>query len=219
MAEDGFEAIIFDMDGVLVDSEHLIKECETEVLEEEGVEVTEEDIEAHEGMATKEYFQKMLKEKKDERYTDEELDQLTEEMERRKLDLYFQNMEDIKVIEGSADTVEELSSDYKVAVASNSEREMVREVVNHLDIGEYLETYASFTDVENGKPEPDVFHYAADEMNVEPEEAIVLEDSEAGTKAAVKGGFHTYRFRRPPIEGVEARVDSMEEFREVIERL
>lgn len=207
------EAVIFDMDGVLVDSEHLIKKCETEVLEEQGVEVTEKDIEEHEGMATEEYFKKMMEEKHSEDFSDEELHELAEQMVERKLELYFENMDEIKVIEGAPESVKELSERMQVAVASNSERKMVEAVVEHLEIGEHLNAVSSFSDVDNGKPEPDVFLHAAEEMDAEPENTMVLEDSVAGTTASVKGGFQTYRFRRESIEGIKGVVETHQEFK------
>ena len=171
------QAVIFDMDGVLVDSEHLIKKCETEVLEEQGVEVTEKDIEDHEGMATEEYFRKMMEKKHSKDFSSEELDELTDQMVDRKLELYFENMDDIKIIEDAPESVKELSERMKVAVASNSERKMVEAVVDHLDIGKHLNAVSSFSDVEKGKPEPDVFLHAAEEMGVDPEKTMVLEDT------------------------------------------
>lgn len=209
------EAVIFDMDGVLVDSEHLIKECETEVLNEQGVEVTEKEIEEHEGMATEEYFKKMVQQKHGKEYTEEELDELAEEMVERKLELYFENMEDIKIIEGAQESVKELSSKMKVAVASNSERKMVEAVIDHLGIEEHLNTVSTFSDVEKGKPEPDVFDHAAERMGSNPGKTLVLEDSVAGTQAAVKGGYVTYRFRKDKLEGVEGIVNSHEEFKRI----
>lgn len=209
------QAIIFDMDGVLVDSEHLIKKCETEVLEEQGVEVTEKDIEEHEGMATEEYFKKMMEKKHSDEFNDEELDELGDQMVKRKLDLYFENMDDIKVIEGTKESVRELSKRMKVAVASNSERKMVEAVVEHLKIGDHLNAVSSFSDIDKGKPEPDVFLHAAGEMGVDPEKTLVLEDSVAGTQAAVRGGFNTYRFRRESLEGVEGIVDTHQEFKNI----
>lgn len=214
------EAIIFDMDGVLVDSEELIKECETAVLEEEeNITVSQEEIEAHEGMATKEYFQKMIQKKGNEDYTDKQLEERTKQMEEFKLELYFENMDQIDVISGAVETVKQLSEDFKVAVASNSEKRMVENVVDYLGINDYLDTFASFTDVENGKPEPEVFDYAANEMGVDPENTVVLEDSDAGTRAALNGGYNTFRYKREPIDGVIDDIDSMEQFRERMSEL
>lgn len=214
---DGIEAVIFDMDGVLVDSEDLIKRCETRVLaEEEDIHVSESEVEAHEGMATREYFAKMIRTKGDAEYTDEELAERTRGLERKKLDLYFDSIDEIEIIDGAVETVRSLAEDFKMAVASNSEREMVEHVVEHLGIEDAVDTTASFTDVARGKPEPDVFHHASEELGVEPGDAVVLEDSEAGTRAAVEGGYHTFRFRGEELDGVVGRVDSLQEFEELV---
>lgn len=78
-----------------------------------------------------------------------------------------------------------------VAVASSSSREMIQANLNRAGISDYFSAVVSGLEVEHAKPYPDVFLRAAELLSVEPEHALVLEDSYNGVRAGAAGGFKT----------------------------
>lgn len=162
-------------------------------------------------MTSKEIFQ-AIGEKKNQ-----DLD--SQRMVERKLQIYFDNLGEIEILEKSIDTLKDFSEDYKIAVVSNSEGKLVDHVVSFLDLEKYLDAVMSFDDVEEGKPNPKVFTKASERMNVKPENSVVIEDSEVGVEGAKREGFLTVRFN-PDQTGKSSKADhtvtSMKEFRELV---
>jgi len=85
---------------------------------------------------------------------------------------------------------EGLKDDYKLAVASNSRKENVLRILNVLGITHYFPTILSNDDVEKHKPDPEIFLTVMKMEEVEPNETLILEDSEAGKYAAITSGAH-----------------------------
>ena len=77
-----------------------------------------------------------------------------------------------------------------IAVASGSLHPVIDAVLNLQDIRQYFSAVVSSSDVPQGKPAPDIFLRAAEELKVEPSDICVIEDSEAGIEAGIRAGMH-----------------------------
>ena len=99
----------------------------------------------------------------------------------------------VKPVEHAVESVDLLSKDYKICVASNGEFENIMESVKALGLYDYFgdERIFSKDQVERGKPAPDLFLFAAEQMGVAPEKAVVVEDSVTGVKAGAAAGMIT----------------------------
>ncbi|MDY6778832.1 MAG: HAD family phosphatase, partial [Candidatus Nanohaloarchaea archaeon] len=181
------QAVIFDMDGVIIDSEALHKETEIQALHEAGVDITEDDLVKYTGMP----LITILRSLKEDRQ--EEFD--PETVAERKTEKYLDRINELQPIDGAVQTVRTISQDYRTALASSSRRALVDAVVDMLDLENSFQTTLSFNDVENGKPDPEIFEQAAASLETTPSETAVIEDSRNGVIAANRGGFHTIGFQ------------------------
>lgn len=183
------KAFIFDMDGVIIDSEPLHFESDRMVMREFGVELTDEELNRFVGVANPQ----MWAELKDKYNIDLSIDELLERQHANKLKL-LEEME-LETISG----IDELISDLQkkgiaIALASSSSKEFIELVLKKLGITECFQAIVSGDDVEKGKPEPDIFLKAAELLKVSPENCIVLEDSGHGVNAAKKAGMKCIGF-------------------------
>lgn len=87
------------------------------------------------------------------------------------------------------EVVEQLSPKYKMALVSSGERFWADKVLDELDLVKYLQVRVFGEDVANHKPDPEPFLKASQELEVRPEECVVIEDSESGFKAAKAAGM------------------------------
>lgn len=188
--------VIFDCDGVLVDSEPLAIRVLLDVLNESGLSLTfDEAIELFLGRSMQS-ISRMLKLKFDFDFNQGAL-------ETARLRLYELFRTDLKPIKNIAATIDAL--DTKVCVASSSQPERIELALSAVDLHKRLHpNLFSATMVENGKPAPDLFLHAAAQMGVEPRNCVVVEDSTAGIEAARKAGMRVLAF----IGGSHARSDA-----------
>jgi HAD superfamily hydrolase (TIGR01509 family) len=206
------EAVVFDMDGVLVDTEHLWDEVREELTEEWGGRYTPEAQEAMMGMSSLEWS----------RYLHEVVglreppEVINEEVVRRMLARYEI---DLPVVPGAVKAVQRLAAaGLRLALASSSNRELIDAVLRRLDLTSYFQVTVSSEEVERGKPTPDVYLEAARRLGVAPERCAAIEDSASGIRAAHAAGMHVIAYPNrhyPPAEDVlrfaERVLDSLDE--------
>lgn len=82
------------------------------------------------------------------------------------------------------------SEGYKLAVCSNSIRKSVEVMIDQAGLSEYFDFYISNEDVKNGKPNPEMYQLAMKKMKLKPDECLILEDNDHGIKAALASGGH-----------------------------
>ena len=174
------EAVIFDMDGVLSDTQKLHAQAQSKILEEYGVEMSPEEI-------TRNYAGKPP----GTLFREESPASNPMEAHAKKQDVLYElvEREGVEPIEGSQRLVRELEGKYELAVASSSQPDFIQEVVDSLGVSEYLEVIKSASEVPNGKPAPDVFLQTADELGVKPKDCLVIEDGRSGMKGATEAGM------------------------------
>ena len=193
------EAVVFDMDGVLVDTEHLWDEVREELTEQWGGRYTPEAQEAMMGMSSDEWSH-YLHEVVGLREPPEEINA---EVVRRMLSRYET---DLPVVPGAVEAVHGLAAaGYRLAVASSSNRELIDAVLHELELTELFEVTVSSEEVARGKPAPDVYLEAARRLGVEPARCAAVEDSASGIRAARAAGMRVMAYPNrhyPPSEEV-----------------
>lgn len=180
-----FDAAIFDMDGLLIDSEPLWQEAEMNCFHPLGVPITPEICMATAGRRLDEVLALWF-----ERFGWEGPD--LAEMHRRVLDEVTRlMMARGKPLPGVHDQIRRLKhAGLKLAIASSSPPELIDAVVTKLELAEYLELSHSGTLEAHGKPDPAVFLTTARLLGVEPARCLVFEDAPAGVLAGHHAGMH-----------------------------
>jgi HAD superfamily hydrolase (TIGR01509 family) len=180
-------AVIFDMDGVLIDSEKHYNRADEIFLPSLGIECTDEVIKRLTGASYKTFAAFVREHNPDIGLDDAEL------LRRYSDNLYTAILNVTSLIDGVSDWIERFRSmGLKLALGSASESRMVNSVIKRF--GLQLDAVVTGTDVERGKPSPDIFLECAKRMDVAPENCLVIEDSENGVKAAVNAGMTCVAF-------------------------
>jgi HAD superfamily hydrolase (TIGR01509 family) len=179
--------IIFDMDGLMIDSEPFHQKAFDTVFQKYGKRLTVEDNNTfYVGISDRDAAGDMVK-----RYS---LPLSPEELVREKQKAYKELVaHQINPQEGLIHLLKDLQDNgYMKVIASSSMLDEIELIVNRLKIQEYIENYFSAQQVENGKPEPDIFLLAAEQMKVKPDQCLVLEDAPSGVKAAKAAGMDCF---------------------------
>jgi HAD superfamily hydrolase (TIGR01509 family) len=182
--ENKLSAVIFDMDGLMFDTERLALEAWKEVGKSAGFNMTDEIILASVGMNERD-TEKIMKLHYGEDFHFAELRRQTVQYIK---DYVKSNGMPVKA--GLYEILDFLNAKgIKTAVATSTERIRAEEHINSCNILDRFNTIVCGDEVDRGKPEPDIFLLAAKKLECKPEECIVLEDSENGVKAAYKAGM------------------------------
>lgn len=177
--------LIFDCDGVLVDSEPLACQVDAEVLNELGLPYTADEI-------ASEFVGKSMKDMI-ARIESEHGRTLPDDFAMRVNQALFARFEtDLQPIAGVREAI--LSLPYPRCVASSSVPERIALSLRVTGLADLFENVFSASQVARGKPAPDLFLFAADRMNTRPKDCLVIEDSPAGVQAAVAAGMRVIGF-------------------------
>ncbi len=178
-----FEAIIFDMDGVIVDSEPLHKLAFEEVFHEMGYGETHGiDFPAYYGRSDLALWVDFIALHK----PSQSLTELTAWKQDRFLAMIRRDRPLFREIPA---LVEKFAARFALAVASGSDHRVIDAVLALDDLRRFFPTVSSVEDVPRGKPAPDVFLHAAEGLGVSPQACCVIEDSAAGVEAALAAGM------------------------------
>ena len=188
-------AIVFDCDGVLVDSEPIHLKAFQDVLEGEGIEITRDDyINKYLALDDKSCFQTIFKEKGRE-LSPQQLDSLM----KKKAVAYARATKggNLLVFPGVPEFVMAASQSYPLAVASGALKEEVEQALEAAGIRPYFEAIVTADDVANGKPHPEPYLRALDLLNasgkrptpISARECVVIEDARHGVVAAHAAGM------------------------------
>jgi len=188
------KAVIFDMDGVIVDTEPIYKQVNDDVYAKYGLEISEEELERYIGVSLIETWKDIM-----ERYElndDYELNDIIEDH----IYNYYKGLEaseELDLMPGLEEWFKYLKEhDYKMIIASSSYEPIVEFIYQKFELGKYMQGYVDGMQVENGKPEPDIFIKALEKLGVDAEDCLVIEDSEHGVNAAKAAGIEVAAFNR-----------------------
>ena len=178
------KAVLFDMDGLMVDTESLSTEAFINSAKVQGYNMTKEETLKVLGFTKANIYQFWI-----------DYFQGTNVDGKKLVDDHYEYIENVLYTVGPEKMpyVEELlkylkENNYKIAVASSSDTADIKNNLEKTKLEKYIDEIASGAEVENGKPAPDVFLLAAKRLGVDPKDCLILEDSKAGIKAGKASG-------------------------------
>ena len=187
------QCVIFDMDGVIIDSEEIHKKAYYETFKNLGVEVSEELYKTMTGSSTINAFQKLV--------NHFNLDDIPEELvlQKRKFYVnYFENDPTLSMVNGVKELIQFLyKQNLTLVLASSSAMVNINRVFSRFDLNEYFTAKISGADLTASKPHPEIFEKAAILGGVSKEHCIVIEDSDNGIKAANDAGIFVVGYENP----------------------
>jgi beta-phosphoglucomutase family hydrolase len=215
------KCVIFDMDGVIVDSEPLHQTAEKKVFRYAGVEVQDSLHHSFVGTSDLAMWTKIV--------ALFQLPYTAKELMDLKQQFYTELLENTKQIEPIAGVIELIhhlnQRDFKLALASSSPHSQISFFLNRFNLSDFFDAKVSGEDVLNGKPNPDIFLKAAQLLGVQPENCLVIEDSSNGISAAKKAtmkciGFQNHNSGKQDLSNADAIIDRFDlKTREIIDQL
>ena len=198
------EAVVFDLDGVIVDSEHVWDEVREGLARERGGRWHDRAQADMMGMSSVEWSRYMH----DVIGLPEPPEEINAEVVRRMQERYAR---DLPVVPGAVDAVRRLAAgSFRLGVASSSNRPLIETVLRETGLAKLFEATVSSEEVERGKPAPDVYLEAARRLRVSPDRAAAVEDSASGIRSAHAAGMLVVAIpnrRYPPAQDALALAD------------
>jgi len=210
------KGVIFDMDGVLIDSEPLYRKINSSLFRRFGFSLSDEEYSEFVGTSDKDMWQSLR-----DRY------KLNESMERintirREEHVNFFSTVGLKPMKGAVELLDDIKKKgIKLALASSTPEEIVNIVMKRTGMDAYFKIRVCGDQVERSKPEPEIFNIALEKLGISHDEGIIIEDSENGVKAAVRAGIKAIGFQSDDgtqdLSGAFAVIHNLEDVRRFIE--
>lgn len=191
------KAVIFDMDGVIVNSEAIYEQADKEIFQHYGINLSDEELQNYIGVNLLDIWTDLLSkyQLKDE-YSDYEVEDFIEEHVHSHYEVLSES-DELNLMPGIKDWFEYFkANNYKMIIASSSYAPIIELIYQKFGLDKYMEGYVDGNSVEKGKPEPEIFLKAAEKLQLKAEECLVIEDSEHGITAANKAGMKSIGFAR-----------------------
>lgn len=182
MASRELEAVFFDLDGVLIDSEPAWDAARRAVVAEAGGQWQPGATEAMLGMSAPEWSRYMH----DQLAVPLEADEINERAVAHLLDTYKRRL---PLLPGAVEAVRRLGKKWPLGLATSSNREVIDAVLSSSGMTERFSTTVSGDEVSYGKPAPDIYLAAARDLEVDPSRSVAVEDSTNGLRAAAAAGM------------------------------
>ncbi|MDC8003111.1 HAD family phosphatase [Aureisphaera galaxeae] len=185
------KAVLFDMDGVIIDTEPLHRKAYFKMFEEVGIQVSEALYTSFTGMATFPICERLCKEY--------ELNHEPKELVRMKRVHFkelFQTDTSLQLIPGVLSLIQEyVANGLTLVVASSASMENINRVFDRFDLNQYFKAKVSGADLKQSKPHPEIFEKAAMLAETAKESCMVIEDATNGIKAAKAAGIYCVAYR------------------------
>jgi len=184
------EAVVFDLDGVLLDSEQVWDKVREQLVKQSGGrwhDRAQTDMMGMSSVEWSKYMHDQLGLAEAPAEISAEVVQRLEERYRRRLPL----------IDGAREAVERLAARWPLALASSSNREVIDLVLNLSGLAPFFRVTVSSEEVARGKPAPDVYLEAARELGVQPESCAAIEDSRNGIRSAKAAAMRVIAIPNP----------------------
>jgi HAD superfamily hydrolase (TIGR01509 family) len=183
-------AVIFDLDGVLVDSEHVWDDARRALAAEGGGRWHDRASRDMMGMSSPEWSRYMH----DVIGLADPPEEISAEVVRRLEEIY---RERLPLLPGAVEAVERLAERWPLGLASSSNRELIDLVLELSGLGDRFRVTVSSEEVARGKPAPDVYLEAARRLGLEPGSCAAVEDSENGILSAKAAGMRVFAIPNP----------------------
>jgi beta-phosphoglucomutase family hydrolase len=209
MPKETFEAVLWDLDGVIADTGTYHCRAWQDVFDKRGVSFTEEDFRRHFGQRN----DTIIRDTIGVSISSEELDIIANEKEEN----YRRRLADtnIEPLPGAIELIRSLGqNNIKMAIASSAPMENIQPIIRGLGIEDCFQAIAWGREVAKGKPSPQIFSLAATKLESAPRNCVVIEDSVAGVAAAKRAGMKciavTNSHPRNSLKEADLIVDTLE---------
>jgi HAD superfamily hydrolase (TIGR01509 family) len=180
----GIEALVFDMDGTLVDSEHLHYKAWKKTLGRQNVEdFPYDEFVAYVGASNEQLAEDYI--------VSERIPVTVDELVGQKQLVYLEMIAGIELLPGVRKTIEQFHGTLRLAVASSSHRIELDRILNTLGLSECFEQVVGGDMVHRKKPDPEIYLKTCDLLGLKPSSCVAFEDSETGVAAARDAGMLT----------------------------
>ena len=184
------EAVVFDMDGVLLQSEEVWDAVREEYVRDRGGRYDAEVQRAMMGMSSTEWSRYLH----DVAGVPDDPEEINAEVVRRMLAAY---KEHLPLIPGAVDAVRRVAAHYPLGLASSSNRELIDVALDQSGLAPYFAATVSSEEVAHGKPAPDVYLEATRRLGVDPRHGAAIEDSHGGIRSAKAAGMRVVAIPNP----------------------
>jgi len=207
-----FKCVIFDMDGVIIDSEHIHCQVSRYVLNSIGFSITKEEYDDFAG-TTSEAFWSHMKERFKFHQSVREMGELEDDIYLK----YVIKQDSLEPIHGVVELIKDFDKNkVNLAVASSAVLKSINTVVDKFKLTQYFKVLVGAECIKRSKPDPEVFLCACEKLGAAPEECIVIEDSRNGVQAAKSAGmrcigYKNYNSGNQDLTAADLKVTSFEE--------
>jgi HAD superfamily hydrolase (TIGR01509 family) len=184
------DGVVFDLDGLLIDSEQVWDEARQELARERGGRWTETASRDMMGMSSLEWSRYMH----DFVGVVDPPEEISGEVVRRLEEIYRRQ---VPLLDGAVEAVERFAARWPLALASSSNRELIDLVLELTGLAQFFRVTVSSEEVPRGKPEPDVYLEAARRLGIAAERCAAVEDSENGIRSAKAAGMRVLAIPNP----------------------
>ena len=184
--------IIFDMDGVIIDSEPTHQKLEFEMFDELGLSISDEEHKTFVGTSSVDMWTRIKR--------NHVLDKTPEELLLYGREKYWEALDHgrVPLVKGSLDLMKMcFDNGFVIQVASSATRPTVDRVIAHFDLGNMILHRIGGNEVKKSKPNPEIFLRAAKQSGSMPDQCVVIEDSANGIRAAKEAGMHSIGYANP----------------------
>jgi HAD superfamily hydrolase (TIGR01509 family) len=206
------DAVVFDLDGVLIDSEHVWDEARRALAAERGGRWNDRASRDMMGMSSLEWSRYMH----DVIGLQESPEEISAEVVRRLQAIY---REQLPLLPGAVEAVDRLAARWPLAVASSSNRELIDLVLELSALDRRFRVTVSSEEVARGKPAPDVYLEAARRLGVEPSRCAAIEDSENGIRSAKAAGMCVLAIPNPQFPPADEALSQADDVLESLDEL
>jgi HAD superfamily hydrolase (TIGR01509 family) len=183
-------AVVFDLDGVLIDSEQVWARAREQLARERGGRYSAQAELDMMGMSSVEWSRYMH----DVVGLPEPPEEISAEVVRRLEAIY---REELPLVEGAVEAVRRTAERWPLGLASSSNRELIDLVLELSELGRYFAATVSSEEVARGKPNPDVYLETAQRLDADPARCTAIEDSEPGIRSAKAAGMRVVAIPNP----------------------
>lgn len=176
------KAVIFDLDGVLIDSEKHHVNAEISMFRKYGIDFTHDAAKNYYGLGVRRFFEEVAKDFGVELPIEELLAEHKVIIEKYYSEVFPMSPNADVLLAG-------LSGKYQIGVSTSAARENAIAALKKHDLFQYIEELTGGDEVKNGKPDPEIFLKTAEKLGVSPGEAVVIEDAYSGMCGAKDGGM------------------------------
>jgi beta-phosphoglucomutase len=202
-----YAAVIFDMDGVIVNSEPYYVDLEQITFRQLGLKISTEEHQTYKGTATDRMWQII----KNRHGIDHPLDSLVE-MTNNKVTPFFNSLKKIEPINGVENLIHMLKAGgVPIALASSSYPEIIEIILQKSGLKGYFDVIVDSKMARSSKPDPAIFLLAAKNLGINPDDCIAIEDSANGIRAAKSAGMYCIAYA-----GQDSELQNQSEADEII---